>query len=344
MTQPMGTEPADDSPISPSMDAGDSEQVAERQGEVTTGVAAESPEGKPSVAEEPTEAIGSTLSSLPDVGEPNALVFSTSSARIMLPSETPRHPRLHAALLFVICAASLGIVNGLDTIAGDSGLIRDRDFIYSQTQGPGSDARRGTANLDGVLLFEDGTPAADYIIIVDTLVVEQSGLQHMDFPSTATDAEGRFRLQGLNPGLNKMHVRNQSVSGQGMSHRILLSPPALFEPYGFTHLTIIYADEEAFSEAENATGFMWLDMSEAERGRELYDPTAAQVYDVFGTLFAGFGLLGGVIGLLAWRQKNTLMMRTAAVLTFFGQGYWYSACCLGLLGLMVTIGLTSDDG
>jgi hypothetical protein len=277
---------------------------------------------------------------LPEVTS-ETLIFSTSSTQIILPSEAPRDARLHAALLFIIVAGCLGIINGLDTIAGDSGLVRDRDFIYSQTQGPSQ--QQGTAVLDGVLYHENGTSAMNYTIVVDTLIVDQDGRQHMEFLHTATDEEGRFRLEGLNPGLNMLHVRNDSNSGEGMSHRILLSPPALFEPLGFTHLKITYAEPSAFDEAANQSGFRWIDMSESERGQELYDPTAAQVYDIFGTLFAGFGLLGGFIGIIAWRQKSALLMRTAAVLAFFSQGYWYSACCLGLLGLIVTVGLPTDD-
>ncbi len=279
---------------------------------------------------------------LPEVTA-ETLIFSTSSTQIILPSEAPRDARLHAALLFIIVAGCLGIINGLDTIAGDSGLVRDRDFIYSQTQGPASQQQQGTAVLDGVLYHENGLTAMNYTIVVDTLIVDQDGMQHMEFLHTVTDEEGRFRLEGLNPGLNMLHVRNDSNSGEGMSHRILLSPPALFEPLGFTHLKISYAEPSAFDEAANETGFRWIDMSESERGQELYDPTAAQVYDIFGTLFAGFGLLAGFIGIIAWKQKSALLMRTAAGLAFFSQGYWYSACCLGLLGLIVTIGLQTDD-
>ena len=344
MAQP---EVGGDRPSEPELDSEDSLTTS------TLTSAAETPLQQVTISQELSESDGERVSeaatSLPrektklPEATPRPLIFSTSSAQIILPSEAPRDARLHAALLFIIVAGCLGIINGLDTIAGDSGLVRDRDFIYSQTQGPSGQQQQGTAVLDGVLYHENGTPAMNYTIVVDTLIVDQDGRQHMEFLHTATDEEGRFRLDGLNPGLNMLHVRNDSNSGEGMSHRILLSPPAIFEPLGFTHLKISYAEPSAFDEAANQSGFRWIDMSESERGQELYDPTAAQVYDVFGTLFAGFGALGAFIGIIAWRQKSALLMRTAAFLAFFSQGYWYSACCLGLLGLIVTVGLQTDD-
>jgi len=280
---------------------------------------------------------------LPDVAETSGLVFSSSEARIVLPSQRPRDPRLHAALLFVVVASILGVINGADTIAGDSGMVRDRDFIYSQTQGPGSDSLQGTATLTGVLLLPDGTPATNHTIVVDTLVTGDDGLTHMEFPNTRVDDTGRFRIDGLNPGLNKLHVRNDSHGAEGMSHRILLSPPALFEPFGFTHLTLTYASPSDFDAAENESHVRWIDMSESERGKEPYDPTAAQVYDVFGVLFAGVAVFGLILGGFAWHGKSVLLMRTAAFLTFFSQGYFYSACCLSLLALLVTVGARTDE-
>ena len=76
-----------------------------------------------------------------------------------------------------------------------------------------------------------------------------------------------------------MYVVNMSNPSEGMTHRILLSPGALFEPYGFTHLSLDFASPEEFDLIEQKSNGLtrWMDLSEEQRGKELYDPTAAAV-------------------------------------------------------------------
>ena len=83
-----------------------------------------------------------------------------------------------------------------------------------------------------------------------------------------------------------MYVVNMSNPSEGMTHRILLSPGALFEPYGFTHLNLDFASPEEFDLIEQKSNGLtrWMDLSEEQRGKELYDPTAAAVYDIAGTI------------------------------------------------------------
>ena len=293
--------------------------------------------------EEPTLASESQKVMIPEE-EP---IFSSTGATLQLPKDAPRDPRMHVALLFIVVAGLFGVINGLDFIDGDQGLVTDRGFIYSQTQTASfiSQSSPGSAILTGTLTLHDGSPASNFTIEVVTKVTE-NGTQRITRPSNVTDADGRFRLEGLNPGLMTMFVVNNSHDSEGMTHRIILSPGALFEPYGFTHLDVDYASPEAFDivEEENNGLMRWIDLSEEQRGRELYDPTAAAVYDIVGAIFFGIALIAIILGVIGWRAKSALLLRTAGGLVFFSQGHFYSACCLGMLAMISTYGLNISDG
>ncbi len=291
---------------------------------------------------EPTPETLSPLSSIPEE-EP---VFASTGATLILPSQMPRDPRMHVALLFILLASILGTVNGYDFIEGDGGLVTDRGFIYSQTQTANflSTSAPGSAILTGVLTLHDGSPGVNFTIEVVTPVVED-GIEKITRPAATTDSQGRFRLEGLNPGLMTMFVVNMSNPSEGMTHRILLSPGALFEPYGFTHLNLDFAPPNEFDLIEQKSNGLtrWMDLSEEERGKELYDPTAAAVYDIAGTIFIGISVLAIFFGIVGWRSKNTMLLRTGAGLVFFSQGHYYSSCCLGLIAMLTTFGLHVED-
>tara|TARA_B100000902_G_scaffold75996_1_gene80832 strand:+ start:3918 stop:4814 length:897 start_codon:yes stop_codon:yes gene_type:complete len=291
---------------------------------------------------EPTPETLSPLSSIPEE-EP---VFASTGATLILPSQMPRDPRMHVALLFILLASILGTVNGYDFIEGDGGLVTDRGFIYSQTQTANflSTSAPGSAILTGVLTLHDGSPGVNFTIEVVTPVVED-GIEKITRPAATTDSQGRFRLEGLNPGLMTMFVVNMSNPSEGMTHRILLSPGALFEPYGFTHLNLDFAPPDEFDLIEQKSNGLtrWMDLSEEERGKELYDPTAAAVYDIAGTIFIGISVLAIFFGIVGWRSKNTMLLRTGAGLVFFSQGHYYSSCCLGLIAMLTTFGLHVED-
>lgn len=289
------------------------------------------------------KSVGLTVSSIPEE-EP---VFASTGATLILPSQMPRDPRMHVALLFILLASILGTVNGYDFIEGDSGLVTDRGFIYSQTQTANflSTSAPGSAILTGVLTLHDDSPGVNFTIEVVTPVIDEDGIQRITRPSATTDSQGRFRLEGLNPGLMSMYVVNMSNPSEGMTHRILLSPGALFEPYGFTHLNLDFAAPEEFDLIEQRSNGLtrWMDLSEEERGKELYDPTAAAVYDIAGTIFIGISVLAIFFGIVGWRSKSTMLLRTGAGLVFFSQGHYYSSCCLGLIAMLTTFGLHVEE-
>ena len=288
------------------------------------------------------ESSGPPLSSIPEE-EP---VFASTGATLMLPSQMPRDPRMHVALMFILLAGILGSINGYDFIEGDSGLVTDRGFIYSQTQTANllTTSSPGSAILTGVVTLHDGSPGVNFSIEVVTPVVED-GVEKLTRPNAMTDSKGRFRLEGLNPGLMTMFVVNMSNPNEGMTHRILLSPGALFEPYGFTHLELDFAPPEEFDLIEQKSNGLtrWMDLREEERGKELYDPTAAAVYDIAGTIFIGISGIAIVFAIVGWRSKSTLLLRTAAGLVFFSQGHYYSSCCLGMIAMLTTFGLHVEE-
>ena len=274
-------------------------------------------------------------------------IFSSTGATLQLPKDAPRDPRMHVALLFILVAGIFGVINGLDFIDGDRGLVTDRGFIYSQTQTASfiSQSSPGSAILTGTLTLHDGSPGSNFTIEVVTTVVE-NGTQRITRPSNVTDAEGRFRLEGLNPGLMTMFVVNNTHDSEGMTHRIILSPGALFEPYGFTHLEVDYESPATFDavEEENNGLTRWIDLSEEQRGRELYYLTEETAYDIVGAIFFGIGLIAIILAIMGWKAKSALLLRTAGGLVFFSQGHFYSACCLGMLAMISTYGLNVSDG
>ena len=275
----------------------------------------------------------------------SSTTFASSEATLLLPKDRPRHPRLSAAAFILILSGILGIWNGYDYIDGDDGLITDRGFIYSQTINP---AVEGTAIFQGVLINADtGEPAENYTISIFVIYDEGTPEQRNEYVRNVTDEKGRFYLEELNPGLVELTISNNSNPAEGATHRLLLSPPALFEPYGFTRLQLEYPSQADFDAVREETNGVeeWLDFREYERvnGKELYDPTAGAMYDMVGTMFAGLGMITVVAASLGWQRNSAGLVRMAAVTGFFSQGHYYSACCMGMLAGLLTIGVRGSD-
>ena len=129
----------------------------------------------------------------------------------------------------------------------------------------------------------------------------------------------------------------------GVSHRMLLNPPAGFEPYGFTQIDIVFPDKSEFG-TDNGTGVFWIDYSPDEMEFPLIDPSAATIYSIFGYAFVGLALLGGILSLIALNTGNLGLVRSASGLVFFSMGHFYSACCLGLIVLLLSFVIPKNEG
>ena len=279
-------------------------------------------------AQESSEPI---LTGLPDVEDS---VFSSSGARIMLPSDRRQHPMVFWLSALLLVTAMLGFINGLDYIDGDSGLINHRRFINMDTKG----AAPGSAILLGTVVYEDGSAAPNHIVQVtvkrdDGTIIEKGN---------TTDENGNYRIEGLDPGVQVLMIANASRgTAQLVQHLVLLNPPPkmTFEPIGFTTIHLTFPSDETFEQESEDGSFINYVPYEAANEKELYDSSAAGLYVMVGVGFSGIALIGIIATFLGYRDGGRGMLRMAAVLVFFSQGPYGSACCLGALAFGLTFAL-----
>ena len=268
---------------------------------------------------------------LPEVNES---VFASSS-NILLQTQGAVNPyaRGLAVLLLIGCIA--GFVNGVDYLSPTSGLIKPHDLIFSQTV----NAPEDSAILLGTVKLKDGSPAQNYTIIV-RINLERGGGNHF----STTDQDGKFRIENLTPSLSFLDIAIvEDDFTYGISHSILLNPPAGFEPYGFTQLDIVFPDKSEF-DSDNGTGVFWEHYSDEMDYLPLIDPSAATIYSIVGYAFIGLALLGGILSIIAINTGNLGLVRSASGLVFFSMGHFYSACCLGLVVLLLSFVIPKNEG
>jgi len=271
------------------------------------------------------------LTGLPDVEDS---VFSSSGARIMLPSDRRQHPMVFWLSALLLVTAMLGFINGLDYIDGDSGLINHRRFINMDTKG----AAPGSAILLGTVVYEDGSAAPNHIVQVtvkrdDGTIIEKGN---------TTDENGNYRIEGLDPGVQVLVIANASRgTAQLVQHLVLLNPPPkiTFEPIGFTTIRLTFPSDATFEQESEDGSFINYVPYEAANEKELYDSSAAGLYVMIGVGFSGIALIGIIATVLGYRDGGRGMLRMAAVLVFFSQGPYGSACCLGALAFGLTFAL-----
>ena len=271
------------------------------------------------------------LTGLPEVEDS---VFSSSGARIMLPSDRRQHPMVFWLCALLLVTAMLGFINGLDYIDGDSGLINHRRFINMDTKG----AAPGSAILLGTVVYEDGSAAPNHTVQVtvkrdDGTIIEKGN---------TTDENGNYRIEGLDPGVQVLMIANASRgTAQLVQHLVLLNPPPkmTFEPIGFTTIRLTFPSDATFEQESEDGSFINYVPYEAANEKELYDSSAAGLYVMIGVGFSGIALIGIIATVLGYRDGGRGMLRMAAVLVFFSQGPYGSACCLGALAFGLTFAL-----
>ena len=261
-----------------------------------------------------------------------AVVFENSGATLALPKDFPLHPRALLAALLAILAASAGVYVGLDYLDGDTGMYTHRQLIYTQSVG----APNESAILTGVLHDSEGNPLVNYSL--------EGHLTYRRNAYATTSENGSFRMEGLDPG--QMILDIASPNGDRLTNLILLNAPAGFEPLGFTNLAIEWPTESEFDNAEPLQlGGNWIDLSDSqkENSTQLYDQTAAAMYDMFGTGFIGLGVITMALAAIGIRNKNAGVIRTATVTAFFSMGHFYISCGFGLLGFLLTLTLIKRE-
>ena len=164
-------------------------------------------------------------------------------------------------------------------------------------------------------------------------------------PEATTDEDGQFSLEALDPGLVRVHLIAERDGHRDVyANRVLLSPPALIEPIGFTTLDFTFPSSAAFAaqpcEAETTDcEIRTIDRTPSQMDHPLMDPSAATGYVLVGFAFMGLAIISA--GFAAWSLKagSVALLRTSSVLAFFTMGHYYAACIFGLMAFVLTFAI-----
>ena len=273
------------------------------------------------------------LDELTGLAEPTSeLMFSSSNA--VLTIEDPNlHPMGKAIGIFVLFICMLGFLNGLDYASADSGLVRPDEFVYRLSM----NAPDETATFRGSVSDHNGDALINATVYVSW---DEDGV--WNYSEMRTGSQGEFEFERLDPGLARVDIIVERDGKRDVfANRVLLSPPAAIEPIGFTDIDFTVPSEEEFAAAPCSNGaddceIRNIDMTPGQMDHPLMDPGAASLYITIGMGFIGLSIIAASFTVWALRSGSLLVLRTAAVLSFFGMGHYYSACLFGLVALGLT--------
>ena len=275
------------------------------------------------------------VSYLDEVVDETPMLFASSEA--VLTIEDPRmHPIGQATGIFLLFICLLGFLNGLDYASPNDGLVRPDEFVYRLAQ----TAPDGTATFRGTVVAEEGQPLVNATVYVSWL---NETTQLWMSEEQLTNDNGGYSFEGLDPGLVRVDVIHARDGHRDVySNRVLLSPPALIEPIGFTTLDFIFPSTEAFAaepcetEGESDCEIRTIDMTPSQMDHPLMDPSAATGYILVGFAFMGLAIIAAGFAVWSLKSGSILILRTSAVLSFFTMGHYYSACIFGLMAFVLT--------
>lgn len=260
------------------------------------------------------------------------LTFASSDA-VMLTEAKGLHPMARSIAVLVIVVSLLGFANGLDFASPEQGVVRPDEFVYAMSRAAPED----TAIFRGSVVDEGGEGLENVTIYVQW----ESGDQWV-YAEAQTDAQGEYFLENLTPGLVRVDLLLERDNHTDvLSNRVLLSPPALFEPYGFTTLRFDFPSQAKFEAAPCNNGadtceLRTIDNSAQQMEHPMMDPAAAGLYVVIGFGFMGLALISGGFGVMSLKLGSLPLLRVGAVLSIFTMGHFYSACILGLTAVILT--------
>jgi len=227
----------------------------------------------------------------------------------------------------------LGLANGIDFTQPESGLVRPDEFVFRFAQ----NAPDESAIFNGYVFDDEGKPIENATVYISWYEEE-----YWNTSSSQTNVEGYFELEKLDPGITRVDIIvDRDNYKDRYSNRVLLSPPALFEPYGFTSIDFTMPSQEKFAEQECADGsddctIREIDNSPKQMEHPLMDSGASMIYSTIGIGFIGLSLLGAGFAIWAFKTGSVYLLRTASVLSFFTMGHYYSACLFSLVAFVLT--------
>ena len=281
-----------------------------------------------------SEEVGDEATYLDEVVEETPLLFASSET--VLTIEDPNlHPIGKATAIFLLFTCLLGFLNGLDYASPTDGLVRPDEFVYRLALTAPDD----TATFTGSVVDESGTPLINATVYLSWLD-DGSGMWVSE--ENFTDENGRFGFEELDPGLIRVDVIVYRDDHRDVfSNRVLLSPPALIEPIGFTDIDFQFPSAETFAQ-QPCEGNMdeceirTVDRTPSQMDHPLMDPSAATGYVLVGFAFMGLALIAAGFSVWALKAGSVVLLRTASVVAFFTMGHYYSACVFGLLAFVLT--------
>jgi hypothetical protein len=260
-------------------------------------------------------------------------VFTSSGVAFEVKSDDG-HPILKAIGVFVIVICCFGIANGIDFISTDSGLIRPHEMINNQAKGAPYDS----AVLTGTV-YSEGDPIPNATITLE-IKLENGLLSQI---STLSDSEGEFRLENATPGLAPIAITRWNENGEHdiVQHRIILNPPTLLEPSGYTNMDFELPPESMFGDIEcislgNGSCLREINYHPQEMDFPLLDPTAGGLFVMVGWGFIGASIISCLLAVIGIKNGSRATIQMSAGLSFFTMGHFYSACIFGFIAYALT--------
>lgn len=280
---------------------------------------------------------GGYIDELTGLAEPSSdLMFTSSQAKLTIEiDELSKVGNSIAVLLLVTCL--LGLVNGLDFTQSESGLVRPDEFVFRFAQ----NAPDESAVFSGHVYDHQGEPIENA-----TVYISWYEENYWNTSSSQTDKEGFFEMDKLDPGITRVDIIvDRDDFKDKYSNRVLLSPPALFEPYGFTTIDFEVPSQAEFAQQDCADGttnctIREIDNSPSQMDHPLMDSGASMIYSTIGIGFIGLSLLAAGFTVWAMKAGSVYLLRTASILSFFTMGHYYSACLFSLVAFILTFAIS----
>ena len=277
------------------------------------------------------------LTYLDEVVEETPMLFASSET--VLTIEDPNlHPMGKATAIFLLFTCMMGFLNGLDFASPNDGLVRPDEFVNRLALMAPDD----TATFRGTVADEAGQPIENATVYLSWL---DEATSMWVSEENVTDEAGGFSFERLDPGLIRVDI---IITRDGhrdvFSNRVLLSPPALIEPIGFTTIDFEFPSSAEFASqpCEGAAAeceIRTIDMTPTQMDHPLMDGGAATGYVLVGFGFMGVALIAAGFSLWALKSGSIVLLRTSSVLVFFTVGHYYSACIFGLLAFILTFAI-----
>ena len=177
---------------------------------------------------------------LDEVVEETPVLFASSEA--VLTIEDPNlHPMGKATAIFLLFTCLLGFLNGLDYASPEDGLVRPDEFVYRLALTAPDD----TATFRGSVVDDEGQPMVNATVYLSWL---DDATDVWVSEENLTDDAGAFSFEKLDPGLIRVDIIVERDDHRDVfSNRVLLSPPALIEPIGFTTIDFMFPSSDTFA-------------------------------------------------------------------------------------------------